>query len=490
MARRVAVRTVLASCGLCVCAILQAQSGEEYFEKRIRPLFVEHCSDCHGETIQSAGIDFRKAETVIGTAVVRGDESSPLVRALRYESTLKMPPTSKLPPDAIDAVVDWVRMGAPWPGYEPLNAEERTPDGPVASDHWAFQPLAETAVPDVGNSRWPRNDIDRFVLKKLQENGLEPVPEAGKLTLLRRAVFDLHGLGPGEGEVHGFAADGRPDAFSRLVGRLLASPRYGERWGRHWLDVARYADSTGVDEDHPFGDSWRYRDYVIRSFNDDLPFDRFALEQIAGDLLPARDGSAINADGIIATGFLAVGPMALAQRDPIQKKYDVVDEQIDTTTKTFLGLTLACARCHDHKFDPILTTDYYALAGIFASTRTFDDWRKNGSRYYKQPLVDEAIYARYKQRSDELKRLESVHRAAGRQAVRRFVMTGPATELAAYLLAASGQAADGNLDGSTVDWFRTYLQPRPSPRPHLAAWRGASGERPAAAPKGRKCVAR
>ena len=474
MARRTAATMIGASCALIACTALQAQPGDEYFEKRVRPLLVEHCSACHGERIQSAGIDFRKAETVIGSAVVSGDESSPLVRALRYESAIKMPPTSKLPEDAIDAIVSWVRMGAPWPGYEPIQAEEGLPEGPVESDHWAFQPLSRPQVPDVGASRWLRNDIDRFVLARLRENGIEPASEAGRLTLLRRVTFDLHGRAPSEGEVRGFAADSGPDPLAGLVERLLASPRYGERWGRHWLDVARYADSTGVDEDHPFGDSWRYRDYVIRSFNSDLPFNRFALEQIAGDLLPSPDGSAINADGIIATGFLAVGPMALAQRDPIQKKYDVVDEQIDTTTKAFLGLTVACARCHDHKFDPILTTDYYALAGIFASTRTFDDWSRNGSRYYKHPLVDMAAHARYQQRLERVRRLEATQRAAKRQAIRRYILDGPGGRLSAYMLAAAGAAPAGGLDGGTVEWFRKYLEPRPNPRHQLAAWRDAS----------------
>ena len=247
-------------------------------------------------------------------------------------------------------------------------------------------------MPDVGESAWVRNDIDRFVLARLRQAGLEPAPPAAKLALLRRAKFDLQGLPPDKEEVQRFADDTSPDAFRSIVDDFLNSPHYGERWGRHWLDVARYADSTGVDEDHPFGDSWRYRDYVVAAFNDDLPFDQFVREQIAGDLLPAPEGAPVNTQGVVATGFLALGPMAMAQRDPIQKRYDVVDEQIDTTSKAFLGLTVACARCHDHKFDPILTSDYYALAGIFASTRTFDDWRRNGSRYHKEPLVAPDVY--------------------------------------------------------------------------------------------------
>lgn len=448
-----------------------AGTADEYFEKRVRPLLHEHCAQCHGEALQSADIDFRRAETVIGSAVIVGDESSPLIRAVRYEGAIKMPPTSRLSEEAIGTLVDWVRMGAPWPGYEPL--DEVGPDADVEvveSSHWAFQPLADSDPPDSANSAWVRNGIDRFILAKLRENGLEPPLEAGRLTLLRRAKFDLQGLPPGEEEVREFLADSQPDAFRRLVEELLASPHYGERWGRHWLDVARYADSTGVDEDHPFGDSWRYRDYVVSAFNEDLPFDQFVREQIAGDLLRAPGGRAINTRGIIATGFLAIGPMALAQRDPIQKRYDVVDEQIDTTSKAFLGLTVACARCHDHKFDPILTTDYYALAGIFASTRTFDDWRKNGSRYYKHPLVGPKSYARYREQADAVEGLGRIARIARQLALTRYVANGPARQLARYMLAATGAGEAEDLDSERLEWFRAYLEPRPTPRPHLASW--------------------
>ncbi len=461
-------------------ASLRAESGDEYFERRVRPLLFEHCSQCHGEALQSADIDLRKPETVLGTAVISGDESSPLIRAVRYESPIKMPPGSKLPDEAIDTLVDWVRMGAPWPGYEPVHAHEPGSEQAPESDHWAFQPVADPAVPDVGPSTWVRNDIDRFILARLRENGLDPSPEAEKLTLLRRAKFDLQGLPPNHKEIRSFADNTEPDALEKLVEELLGSPHYGERWGRHWLDVARYADSTGVDEDHPFGDSWRYRDYVVDAFNNDLPFNQFAREQIAGDLLPAPQDSPVNTRGVVATGFLALGPMALAQRDPVQKKYDVVDEQIDTLSKAFLGLTVACARCHDHKFDPILTSDYYALAGIFASTRTFDDWRKNGSRYYKHPLVAEQEYARYRKRADAIGRLERISRVARQVAVLRYLATGPATKVSDYMLAAVGASGAEGLDSETLDWFREYLQPRPSPRPHLARWHEADAK-PAAA---------
>ncbi len=208
----------------------------------------------------------------------------------------------------------------------------------------------------MNDEKWVQTPVDRFVLAKLEEKGLKPAPAAGKLTLLRRVTFDLTGLPPTEQDTRAFLADTSKDAFAKVVDRLLASPRSGERWGRHWLDIARYADSTGNDEDHRYPYAWRYRDYVIDAFDRDRPYDQFIREQVAGDLLPAKNGG-LNTDGIIATGLLALGPKALAQKDKPKMLYDVYDEQVDVVSKAFLGLTLACARCHDHKFDPILTKD-------------------------------------------------------------------------------------------------------------------------------------
>src|SRR5262249_20055877 len=221
---------------------------------------------------------------------------------------------------------------------------------------------------------------------------------ASKLTLLRRVTYDLIGLPPTAQEIHDFLADNSKDAYAKVVERLLASPQYGEQWGRHWLDVARYADSTGMDEDHNYPYAWRYRDYVVKAFNDDLPYDRFVTEQIAGDLLPPDHPGGVNERGTIATGFLALGPKPLAQQDRLKMIYDVVDEQIDTVSKAFLGLTVACARCHDHKFDPILTKDYYSLASIFASTEAFRNLGRPGavSYIYYAPL-DPAAYSRYQE---------------------------------------------------------------------------------------------
>ena len=205
---------------------------------------------------------------------------------------------------------------------------------------------------------------------------MSPAPPADKRTLIRRVTFDLTGLPPTPEEIDAFLADDRPDAFARLVDRLLASPAYGERWGRHWLDVARYADSNGLDENVAHGNAWRYRDYVVAAFNRDKPFDQFVVEQLAGDLLPGRRSRPQRHEQLIATGFLALGPKVLAEVDEAKMQMDIVDEQIDTVGRAFLGLTLGCARCHDHKFDPIDTADYYGLAGIFKSTRTMEHFKK------------------------------------------------------------------------------------------------------------------
>ena len=278
-----------------------------------------------------------------------------LADVISYNGPVKMPPAGKLPDAEIAALTEWVRNGAAWP-------ESVANAGPKG--HWAFEPLRVSAVPAAGG-------IDGFLTARRNARGLRAAPPADRLTLLRRAAFDLTGLPPNAEEQRRYLADSSPDAFANAVERLLASPRYGEKWGRHWLDVARYADSTGADEDYRYPYAWRYRDYVIDAFNRDIPYPQFVREQIAGDLLPPPAGQEVNSTGIIATGFLALGPKLVAEQDKVKMFYDTVDEQIDVTSRAVLGLTAACARCHDHKFDPIPTADYYALAGIFRSSRTF-----------------------------------------------------------------------------------------------------------------------
>lgn len=383
---------------LLSAAIALPQTPElEQFEKNIRPLFASNCYACHGAKMQMGGLNLSSSGGLSKAAsagvIVRNDaDGSRIMEALNYAGKVKMPPSGKLSGEQISAVKDWIAGGAHWPeAAETAKAEQPQ----VVAKHWSFQPLTKPAVPVVKNADWAVNSIDRFILAKLEEKGVAPAAQADRLTLLRRVTFDLTGLPPTLAEIRSYLADKKPDAYAKVVDRLLASPRYGERWGRHWLDVARYADSTGMDEDNPYPHAWRFRDYVIHSFNNDVPYDRFIKEQLAGDLLPAKD-DAERAKNLVATGFLALGPKPLAQQDRVQMIYDVVDEQIDATSKAFLGLTVACARCHDHKFDPILTKDYYGLASIFASTTAFRDQGRPGSiSYMYYAPLDQAEYGRY-----------------------------------------------------------------------------------------------
>src|SRR6185369_11952666 len=268
--------------------------------------------------------------------------------------------------------------------------------------HWAFQPVTFPDPPSVKLAAWVKTPIDAFVLSALEANGLTPAPVAEKRALIRRTTFDLIGLPPTPEEVEAFVFDNSPYAFAKVVDRLLASPHYGERWGRHWLDVARYADSNGLDENVAHGNAWRYRDYVVTAFNEDRPYDRFLTEQLAGDLLTAENEGERQRN-LIATGFLAIGPKVLAEVDQAKMQMDIVDEQIDTVGRALLGLTLGCARCHDHKFDPIQTADYYGLAGIFKSTKTMENYTKV-AKWYENPLPSDearAMKAAYDQQLAE-----------------------------------------------------------------------------------------
>jgi cytochrome c553/mono/diheme cytochrome c family protein len=354
---------------------------EEFFESRIRPVLADNCLECHGAEKHKAGLRLDiKAEMLkggeAGPVVVPGkpDESS-LIEAIRYEGELRMPPKKKLKDDEIAALSDWVKRGAFWPDPRPGPTNRAGPKSAAiatvavpsvsvsAQDRsfWSLQPISNPPPPPVRDDAWPRSTIDRFILAKLEDNGLAPAPPAEKSTLIRRAYFDLIGLPPTSEEVQSFVHDDRPDAFRKVVDDLLASPHYGERWGRYWLDVARY----GEDQAHSFQprlypNGFRYRDWVVRALNHDMPFDQFVTEQIAGDLVDGPD----RADRLPALGFFACGPVYYGD----SKKHDQYADRIDTLTRGFLGLTVACARCHDHKYDPIPTTDYYALAGVFAST--------------------------------------------------------------------------------------------------------------------------
>jgi hypothetical protein len=341
----------------------------QFFENRIRPVLAENCYKCHSTQAEKVKgrllLDSREGVLKggdTGPAVVPGDpENSLLIKAVRYtDPDLQMPPKDKkLPDNVIADLVTWVKMGAPDPRAATVAQKSWADSGKT---HWAWQPLSKPSVPSVKDPTWAKTPIDNFILARLEQKELKPNPPADKRTLIRRATFDLIGLPPTLEEVDAFLKDNSPDAFAKVVDRLLASPHYGERWGRHWLDVARYSDTKGQirrqrdDPNYPF--AWTYRDYVIRSFNEDKPFTLFAIEQLAADKLPA---TARNPTNLCALGFLAVGDRFMGMQN------DIVNDRIDVVTKGFLGLTVTCARCHDHKFDPIPTKDYYSLFGVFSS---------------------------------------------------------------------------------------------------------------------------
>ncbi len=349
----------------------------EFFEKKVRPLLVDQCYNCHSADNKAAGglrVDDRNGLLQgggRGAAVVPGDpEKSVLLKAVSHtDEKLKMPPEFKLSDEQIGILTQWIQDGAAWPALEVPSdlTADRADFEQLRKDHWSWQPLKAVAPPAVQNAAWPRDDVDRFLLAKLEESGLPPVADADRALWLRRVTFDLTGLPPSPDEVQAFLADESAEAKARVVDRLLQSPAFGERWGRHWLDVARFGESTGSARNLPYPYAWRYRDYVIDAFNKDKPYDQFVREQIAGDQLPFASDEQ-RQEQLIATGFLAIGVKDVNQRFKVRFTMDNIDEQIDTFSQAILGLTASCARCHDHKFDPISTKEYYGLAGIFHST--------------------------------------------------------------------------------------------------------------------------
>lgn len=352
-----------------------------FFEEHIRPVLIRHCYECHsGASEEAAGelrVDSRQALQNGGSrgpAVVPGEiRNSVLIEALEHrDDDLAMPPDQKLSDETIDNFRKWIRDGAVDPRESDSVSVPQGIDIVAGRSFWSFQPVHATPVPSVARTDWAINDIDRYLLAAMEEQQISPVADCDPRTLARRLYFDLIGLPPEPSDVEAFeqayAIDAQ-QATESLVDRLLISPQFGERWARHWLDVARFAESTGKTVNFFYPQAWRYRDYVIGSLNYDKPYDQFIMEQLAGDLLPA-DSPQHRAELQIATGFLAIGPKTLNERSGLKFELDVIDEQIDVTTQAFLGLTVACARCHDHKTDPIPQLDYYALAGIFRSTQT------------------------------------------------------------------------------------------------------------------------
>ena len=381
-------RLIFSGVVLCVTPCVWGQE-DDFFEKQVRPILANNCYPCHGPASGEgqAGLRLDSLAGMLkggrsGPVLVPGEpDRSLLIHAVNHDTFVQMPPKRKLSLTVIQTLTHWVESGAAWPNSPIPMRPKRPPDASSEQQrfseaqmtHWAFQPVREHQPPE-SDSEWPRSPIDRFLLASLEAKGLAPAGPADKRTLIRRATIDLHGLPPTPAEVDVFLADDSPDAFAKVVDRLLASPRYGQRWGRHWLDAVRYADSNGMDDNIVHADAWRYRDYVIQAFNNDKPYDQFVREQLAGDLMTGW-GDDNRTEGLIATGFLMLGPKMVGEDDPVKQKLDFADEQLATTSRAFMALTVDCARCHDHKFDPITTEDYYSLLGIFTSTKTVLSYR-------------------------------------------------------------------------------------------------------------------
>ena len=432
-----------------LCASLHAFAEDQrpaspealkFFETAVRPVLAKNCFKCHGEDKQKGGLRLDSITGILaggdsGPAIVPGNpDESYIIEAVNHGSW-EMPPDGKLGEKEIAALTKWVEMGAPWPGGDPSIAARVEKITDEDRKLWSFQPIASPTPPELADAKWCRNPIDKFILKKLSDEGLSPAPEANPVQLIRRLYFDLIGLPPSPDEVDAFLADTSPDAYEKLVDKLLASPHYGERWARHWLDVVRYAESDGFRQDAYREHAWRYRDYVIQSLNDDKPYDRFVLEQLAGDEI-APDSP----EAVVATGFLRLGLYEYNQRDVRTQWSDILNDVTDVTGDVFLGLGMGCARCHDHKFDPILQKDYYRLQAFFAPMLPRDDipaaTRAEREEYRRRMTEWEATTAEIRSQMAEIERPYAEKAAKG--AVDKFppdiqeMMRKPAAERAPF----------------------------------------------------------
>ena len=353
---------------LCIILLLapSAPLPDGFVEREIVPILKQQCGKCHLDGKSKGGLSLSNQQ-----ALDEGGDSGPVIdnktprngilaKVLRYDGEMKMPPTGKLPPQQLEKLMQWIDAGAPLPsGTKPAPTTQKP--GPLDDkSYWAYQRVKSVSVPPVVDKVWVRNPVDAFVLARLEKAGLKPNPEADRRALLRRLSYDLTGLSPTPEEFDAFISDTSADAYEMQVDRLLASPRYGERWGRHWLDVIRYAETNGYERDGPKPNVWQFRDYVIRSFNHDKPFNQFVREQIAGDEFAPNDP-----DAIIATAFYRLGVWDDEPADPLQARFDEFDDIVATTSQSLLGMTMNCARCHDHKIDPIPQADYYRLLAFF-----------------------------------------------------------------------------------------------------------------------------
>ncbi len=453
--------------------------GEEFFETKVRPIFASICSNCHGDSATS-GLRVDSRESLLkgggrGPALVPNDpDKSLMIQAVRQTGELKMPKGGRLTSEEVQSLTEWVKMGAPWPQSKKILAAAAGAPYKISSEQrafWSFQPIKTPATPSVNTAHWAKTALDRFVLARLESQGIPPAPAADRRTLIRRATFDLAGLPPTPQEIEAFEKDKSPQAFEKVVDRLLASPRYGERWGRHWMDLARYAedDVRGLDPKErgymPFRGAYVYRDWVIKAFNDDLPYDKFVRMQLAGDLIGGQNLQ----DALPATAFLGGGPWLWDQAEPVQGRADERNERIDAVSRGLLGLTVACARCHNHKYDPISQHDYYALAGIFAS-----------STYKEYPLVSDTQVARWRQSEQQLidldEQLEDFTKRESQQ-----LSSILAAQASQYMVAAwrvSGKqkatvveaAEQSHLDPEMLDRWVKFLAQPPKFYPFLKDW--------------------
>jgi uncharacterized protein DUF1549/uncharacterized protein DUF1553/cytochrome c len=403
-----------------------------FFEKDVLPLLEKNCFRCHGgqEKIK-ANFRITSREGVLkggdsGPAVsLKKPEESNLLKAINYKDGLEMPPDGKLSQQKIDILTKWVKAGVPWTPGKAIAVDKPKHEGgkvtPEAKQYWAYQPVKRAPLPHVKNQAWVKTPIDAFVLAKLEAKGLAPAAPAERVALTRRIYYDLIGLPPTPEEIDAFVNDKSPDAYERLIDKLLASPHYGEKWGRHWLDLVRYAETNGYERDGPKPFAWRYRDYVIKSFNNDKPYDQFIREQLAGDELAhrwedeedgghkARRSSEELADAIIATGYYRLGLWDDEPVDMLAARYDEYDDIVATTSQVFLGMTMNCARCHDHKIDPIPQADYYKMVAFFRDVQHYSPNRdvssKNNMTDISPPSVRAAYEKELKEREAEVARL-------------------------------------------------------------------------------------
>jgi mono/diheme cytochrome c family protein len=468
-------------------------ASPEFFETRIRPVLATNCYDCHtDERFGGLRVDSREALLKggrSGAAIVPGDaDKSLLIQAVRQSGALKMPKGGKLTAEEIDALAEWVKAGAPWPTSAPTITDAGAPAAkpavaaskpagkayvitPEQRAFWAFQPLRKAPVPAVSHDGWAKTDIDRFVLARLEKEGLAPVAAADKLTLIRRATLDLTGLPPTPQEVDAFQQDQSPDAFEKVVDRLLASPQYGEAWGRMWLDVARYGEDDYRSLDpmgrgyNPYPNAYLYRDWVIKAFNDDLPYDTFVRAQLAGDLLD----DAGRARTLPALGFLGLGPWFYDNGAVEITRADERHDRVDVVSRGFLGLTVGCARCHDHKYDPIPTADYYSLAGVFLN-----------APYREYPLAPKSVVEEYDAQDKKIEKkeklLEDFMRTESAQLGQALALQSAKYMVAAWKVTGEPKeemprvADKEKLDYELFDRWIKFLAKPPRFYPYLTKW--------------------